>query len=55
VLYRGAVFAVLRAIYVLGERFEPKIGAAVVGSSVLVIGLVLSSWAWRAVRRSLSH
>jgi protein-S-isoprenylcysteine O-methyltransferase Ste14 len=54
VLYLGAVFVVLMAVYILGARFEPWIGAAVLGSNVVVIGLVLSWWAWRAIRRSLA-
>jgi protein-S-isoprenylcysteine O-methyltransferase Ste14 len=54
VLYLGAVFVVLMAVYILGARFEPWIGAAVVGSTVVVIGLVLSWWSWREIRRSLA-
>jgi protein-S-isoprenylcysteine O-methyltransferase Ste14 len=55
VLYLGAVFVVLMAVYILGARFEPWIGAAAVGSTVVALGLVLSWWAWRAIRRSLAQ
>jgi hypothetical protein len=34
VLYLGAVFVVRMAVHILGARFEPWIGAAVVGSTV---------------------
>ena len=53
-LYLGAVFVVLMAVYILGERFEPWIGAAAVGSTVVALGLILSWWVWRAIRRSLA-
>jgi hypothetical protein len=55
VLYLGAVFVVLMAVYILGARFEPWIGAAAVGSTVVAVGVVLSWWAWRAIRRSLER
>lgn len=52
-LYLGAVFVTLMAVYILGALIEPWIGAAIVGSTILVAAGFVSRRLWRAARETL--
>jgi fatty acid desaturase len=53
-LYLATVFLTLMFVYILGVLIEPWIGAAIVGSTLLVVAAFVSRGAWRYFRRMVS-
>lgn len=54
-LYLGVVFLALMMVYILGALIEPWIGAAIVGSGIVVVAGIATVWAWRRAQTILQR
>lgn len=50
-LYLGVVFLALMSVYILGALIEPWVGAAIVGTVILVLSVASMRWALRRFRQ----